>query len=356
MSGKPAFRINLEESKRGLFNIVRLNLPARNGGRRLRPSSRALQEKISSFTRQGDREQADKLSGTRFTYEQGCKEFGCCRATFAAALDELRQANLIKKVDRDVDGTEYVYIGPPTAGKFYVIPQYLYTMEIYVDGEYRGITPSQVRVLAYLMTECSSPLNGGNVNYGGGVCRTSYKKLARVLKLSENVIREAIALLMKARLVYRPARNKGKNGKKLSGYEVKSALYIYKKYAKKAKTPEEEDKKRTQYYAELRTHAQRRLNYVENLVEKDATFKENKKELRTTELALVKAEYQGVDAKKVFELNVRVERLKKDRAVILSRLGIDEEELTLQCSCERCKDTGRIDGKWCTCYPGGGGL
>lgn len=356
MSGKSAFRINLEESKRGLFNIVRLNLPTRNGGRRLRPSSRALQEKIVSFTRQGDNEQKDKLSGTRFTYEQGCKEFGCCRATFASALDELRQANLVKKVDRDVDGTEYVYIGPPTAGKFYVIPQYLYTVEIYVDGAYRGITPAQVRVLAYLMTECSSPLNGGNVNYGGGVCRTSYKKLARVLKLSENVIREAIALLMKARLVYRPARNKGKNGKKLSGYEVKSALYIYKKYAKKAKTSEDEQKKRVEYYAELRAQAQRRLNYVENIVEKDSSYMETYKSLRKAELDAVKAEMQGADEKTKLETKARVARLKKERVLILSRLGIAEEELTLQCSCERCKDTGIIDGKWCTCYPGGGGL
>ena len=355
MSGTAAFRINLEDSKRGLFNIVRLNMPSRNGERRLRPSSRALQEKIASFTRHGDKEQPDKLSGTRFTYEQGMKEFGCCRATFAAALDELRKANLVKKVDRDVDGTEYVYVGAPTAGKFYVIPQYLYTMEIFVDGVYRGITPAQVRVLAYLMTECSSPLNGGNVNYGGGVCRTSYRKLARVLKLSENVIREAIALLMKARLVYRPAKNKGANGKKLSGYEVKSSLYIYKKYAKKAKNKEDDEKQRAQYYSEVRAQAQRRLNYVEKITDNDVEYKENQKELRSTELAIVKAEYNGLEVKAI-ELKKRVHQLKKDRALILSRLGLVEEDFTLQCECERCKDTGKINGKWCTCYPGGGGL
>lgn len=347
-SNKAPFKINLGTDKLGLFHRVFLNLPREIDKEKMKPSTRSMLEKIYSYTRKKE----DKITGCRLTYKQGCEELGRGRSTVALALEELRSAGLIQKIDRDVDGTEYVYVGDPTGGKYYVIPLYLYSMSIAANGEYRKITTCETHVLGYLMNECGSPLNGGNPEKGGGVCKTSFKKLSRLLGFSISALRQAIYALMKAKLVYRPKRNKGKNGLKLSGYEVNSSLYIYRKYIKKAKTKEENAQARTSYYQDLREQAERRADKYMNIARKNAEFVRVHSALKQMEIKFAKAEIY--DPTKLPMLKNEARSLEARKASILRKIGLTLEDIEVQYNCEKCKDTGQMpSGKLCPCYPGG---
>lgn len=353
-SGFSEFLITLEKSKWGLYNRVPENLPTSFENKRITPTARAIEEKVFNFTRKKKSEKTgeEKQFGCRFTYEQMISETGRGRSTVAAALEELRSKGIIQKTNRDIDGTEYIYVGDPTSGAYYVIPQYLYSVELCVKGEYRRITGVQTHVLAYLMTQCAAPMNGGKPNCGGGICKTSFKKLARVLNFSVAAVRAAIHTLMKARVVFRTERNKGKNGKKLSGYEVHAGLYLYRKYIKKAKTVAEEEGKRDSYYTDLREQAQRRAEKYFAIASKNKDFLSVHKKISGLKIREAKAELYEPDTLPALEAEKRA--LMKERKTLLSRMGLKVSDISLQCSCSVCKDKGRLpSGGWCTCYPGG---
>lgn len=339
-------KINLTEAKRGLENRVYV-LWNRIGSawRELTLSARSIAEKIFSFST------SDKAKACRLTYGQIVEEFGFSRSTCADALTMIRDLEFAEKKDRDVDGTEYRFLGTAFGKKFYVIPQYLYTVDVCFNGVWRRLTPSEIRVLAFLMTECASKENGGDAR-GGGVCRVSYKKMARLLGLCEKSVRKAIdALMNDAHLVHRPPCHKGVNGYRTSAYEVSSILYEYKRYKKKAKTEAEERASRTHYYDDLRKKAEERARRYMNYAWKNARFRAVETELRKMEIAIAKAEIyspETVSALKIARASKRTYRRK-----ILQALGLSEELIEIQCNCPRCKDTGIIDGKWCACYPGG---
>ena len=351
------YKFNIDKSKWGEFDRVFLNLPHRVRGRNISPSARALLERVFSFTKRVKEEQEDgkfieELHGSRFTYAQVMSELGRGHSTVAASFDELRDADLIKRVDRDVEGTEYVYVGDRTAGKYFVVPLYLRTMQLFIDGEYRQIRQSEVRVCAYLMSECSSPTNGGDKYGKGGVCWTSYRKLARKLHLSCTAVRRAISALFEAGMVYRTKARKGKSFKHLSGYEVNAGLFIYRNYVKKARTPEEESTVRYAYYAELREWARLRAEKYMAIAAKSEAYKRNRASFARLEVQEAKAEVFGTGD--IREIKARRKTLERDRDVILSHLGLTVEDLTVQYNCARCKDEGRTaQGAWCTCYPGG---
>lgn len=364
--GQAIFKFGkLPEEKWGMYDRVPLNLPVlRQTGERLTLSARSILDKIFTFTRKKKvitekKEGAktvlnvlEKTEGCRFTYEQLREEYGRARSTVARGLEELREAGYIKKVDRDVDGTEYVYDGEPTSGKYFIIPLYLYTVEVFVDGTYRRLTAEQVRVLAYLMNECASPKNGGKPGKGGGVCSTSYRKLARELKLSEGGVRKTIKFLMKeAKLISRPEGHRGKNGKKLSGYEVRTKLYVYKKYIKKVVNKEEDARIRTEYYADLREQAELRAEKYGAIVKKDKEYKANYKARRELEIEEVKAELK--ESPELLSIRQKMRHLRGERDRILRRLGFTLADISIQHSCPLCKDTGKHKDRWCTCFPGG---
>ena len=350
MSTTATFKFNLDKSKWGLNFRVPLNLPVTG----LKQASRSLLENVFSFTRQ----KGEEVTGSRYTYDSACEELGRGRSTVATAFKELRDLDLIKKTDRDVEGTEYVYIGDPTSGKFYIIPAYLYSMTIYIDGKERKLTATEVHVLAYLMTECASPINGGKVARTGkvihvGFAPTSYRKLHRILKYAVSGIRRAIENLSNAGLITR--RKEGRSAMRLSKYRVFAGLYVYKKYAKKARNEAEEVKIRTEYYTELREQAEEHAQICENKAESDKEFQTNRAALSKVEIEEVKAEvYEPENAAKLKELFKRRKLLQRERTRILARLGLREDDLVVQCNCEKCKDRGRLsNNEWCTCYPGG---
>lgn len=352
MNAQKLFTITLDKSKWGMFDRVPLNLPFSVNGKRLKPSARELVEKFFSFTKTKD----DVKSGCRVTYSQLQAEYGRGRSTVASALDELRTCELIKRIDRDVDGTEYVYDGERAGGKYYLIPLYLRTVEVTVRGERRKLTDAEVHVLALMMNECGSPLNGGTPSKGGGFYRTSYKKLARILHYATSTVRRAVDALLKSRLISRPKRYKGVNGNKLSGYTVKSALYIYKKYVKKARTPEEENKIRGEYYAELREYEKTRAEKYMAIARQNKEFCQNQALLGRIEFDLAKSELY--EPKKVPAIVRAKKNALRERKVILNNIGLTLEDIFEQCNCPICKDTGRVrrengNVEWCSCYPGG---
>ncbi|MBQ3220325.1 MAG: hypothetical protein IJB34_00005 [Clostridia bacterium] len=350
-----ALILKIDESKRGLFNRVPLALYRQKiDGRRLTPSAYALFSKIYAFSHTTDEDAVCRL-----TYKQVCDEFGFARATTATAFEQLRSGGKIQKQDRDAEGTAYKYVEELAGRQYDNVPQALYTAEITVRGVQRRMTLSEIRVLARLMTECSYAGNGGG-KYGGGIYEVSNKTLARKLNLSETTVKKAIRALMKARLVFRTAKNKGKNRYKLSGYEVARELYDYKKRQKskpavsKKFVPEEVKEAnaradREHYYSLLREKAERRAQSFVDRARRDDVYRDVETRLNVMELELAKAEVY--DPSKLPALQDKQKRLRLERVRALERLGIDPEQLVPRWRCEKCSDTGFLpNGKACTCY------
>lgn len=353
--------LKLEESKLGLFNRVPLSLyRQKDDERRLTPSSYALFGKIYNFSHTSDSE-----AMCRLTYDQVRHEYGWARSTVAAAFDQLRSSKKIRKIDRDQDGTAYAYVDELPGKQYDNIPQYLYTAEICVSGERRRMKESEIRVLARFMTECAYPKNGGNPLNGGGVYNVSNKKLARLVCLSETTVKKAIRALMKARLVYRSAKNKGINRYKLSGYEVARECYVYKKYAVKRKAKSQESlpneikaandrADRARFYAQRREEAQARADKYLAIANGSEHFKTVTKKLSLMEIELAKAELHNPC--KLPELKEEKRRLQAERAQSLLVLDITEEMLVPQWTCKKCEDSGFLpNGRACGCYDPGGG-
>lgn len=346
--------LKLQESKLGLFNRVPLSLYRQKyDGRRFSPSAYALSGKIYNFSNTSDTD-----SSCRLTYDQVREEFGWARSTTASAFEQLRTAEKVKKIDRDQDGTAYVYVDR-LKGQYDNIPQYLFTAEIFIGGECRRMTLSEIRVLGRLMTECSYAGNGGTPT-GGGTYYVSNKKLARILNLSETTIKKAIRALLKAKLIFRSKENKGKNRYKLSGYQVARECYLYKKYAVKRKktvvnvVPKEiKDANyradRERYYAKRRDLATSRAELILAQANKNSKFKTNSTSLSLIEIALAKAEI--LTPKDLPKIQRQQKELQAERLDILASMGIKEEDLRPKWACEKCSDTGFLpNGRACGCY------
>ena len=339
------FQINLEESKLGLFSRVPYSLKNRHNGQRLKPTSRAVLEKIYSLSN------TEKTPVCRFTYEQLRDEYSRGHSTIGEAIAQLKELGLIKKIDRDCRGTEYVYVGESLGKSHYVIPLYLYTMTVNFKGVWRKLTYVEVRVLAYLMTQCASPTNGGRERDGGGVCETSYKAMASILGIAESSVEAAIIELIPTHLISRSAARKGKNRFKASGYTVSSSLYIYKRYAGKGKTEEEKEKARSEYYAELRAAAKRTEEKNVARANRNKRFRELEQERRQLVIPMAKAEIEDPSA--LPELKAKDKRLKWEQSQVLYKIGLTLRDLTVQYVCRECSDTGKLKGgARCWCYPG----
>ena len=200
-------KIKLPETKRGLFNRVptRLYSPGK-GKKKLTPSAVSVAGKIYGFSHTNDPEAVCRLS-----YEQIREEFGFSRATIAGAIEQLCKAKKIERVKRDQDGTAYKYIEEVKGKRYDNIPQYLYTAEICVCGEWRKLTPSEIRLLAHITTACENKKTGG-------ICRGSAGQFARDLGICKTTVKKSLRALMKAGLIYRAKENKGKSKYNLSGY------------------------------------------------------------------------------------------------------------------------------------------
>lgn len=285
---------NLPDEKKGLFN----RLPHSIYRKRLSPSSVAFAGKIFTFT--DDVGEHD----CRLTYDIVREEFGVCRQTVANGFKTLSATGQISRVDRDIKGTAFRYIGDLHGKQYDVVPQYLYTAEICPRGaEWRKMTSSEIRVLARMMTACADQRNGGNARSGGGTYKASLKELSRVLVLSETSVKRAVYALMRAKLVF---REKGKNRFKNSEYRVASCLYEYQSFQKKTKKQPKATvsaqveavnarAERESYYAKLQEAAQNRVDKYMAIANKNARFRAVTFALSQLEIALAKAELYDVE-------------------------------------------------------------
>ena len=106
---------------------------------------------------------------------------------------------------------------------------------------------------------------------------------------------------------------------------------------------------RERYYALLREKAQTRVDKFLAKANKNPRFKETCAGLSAMEISLAKAEV--FDPKKLPSLLEKKNALLAERKELLAEMGIHEEDLTLQFTCEKCSDTGFLpSGKACDCY------
>ena len=343
------FKINLSADKLYLVDrILRPRGRKKNRGARLTSSKRAILGKIFAFSHTKDEDAV-----CRVCYDQLQADYDLSRSTVADSLRTLKEQNLIEEVDRDRFGSSYRYIGKTSAGGYYPVPQYLYTLDVFVNGTEQRLKKSQVQLLAYLMYRCNK-----------GAYETSARRLAGELDLSEPTIKRGLKVLFHARLIYRPAESKGKNGHKLSAYLVNKDLYdVVRKAKKKAGKPRQADENkafvpkavqdadaradRDRFYAQRRQAAHERLDKflltVPDIVNLNRAISANGAKVVREELGLGQS-----NAARIKQAN-----LQRDRALLLERCGVREEQFDIKYyfHCKKCSDTGfRESGAACDCY------
>ncbi len=106
---------------------------------------------------------------------------------------------------------------------------------------------------------------------------------------------------------------------------------------------------RERYYSLLREKAQARVDKTLKKANANARFKEISTELSKMEYALAKAEV--FEPSKLPILWKEQKSLLDERSSLLAGMGIQEQELTMQFTCEKCQDTGFLpSGAACDCY------
>ena len=345
---KAAFTINLAEEKQGFFCRVPLRMGQR--GRKHSPTTRLIAGKIYGVS-------SKKGSTSCWTsYDQMQEEFGVCRSTVATSLGTLKENKLIEEKKRDRDGTAYTYVGEASR-RYNIVPLYLFTADVVIDGKQCRLTKAQVLLLSHLMTETKRPKNNGK--YEGSIAQ-----LARELALSETTVKKALSILMKARLIYRPAEDKGKNGHKLTRYSVAKELFEYERKrrirAAKAEKTAQDPKiaalnakaERESFYAAQRRRAELRAEkYLGQVNVAVPGFVDVNKKLKIMELEQAKAEYTNSSG--LMDVLARRRELEAQRRELMQRYQISEERMKPEyyATCKRCYDTGTLpNGRGCTCY------
>ena len=364
----PQFTIELEDAKKGLYSRIPhalLKIARRNSLKRCSSNLLGMifthTRKVSEDRRVRDEQglwhvvSEERREGYRFTYDSVQKELGRGRSTVASAFEELRDLKLVKKIDRDGNGTQYVYDGAAVAGQYITVPRYLYTMQACIEGTWRTLTDAEVIVLAYIMSECSAPMNGGDPERGGGYCKTSYRMLAALLGLAQSTVRRAVSALLKGNFIRRRKGQKGVNGKQLSKYTVSSKLFIFRKYKKRYVSEKEYTEIRNQYYKDLQNDAKAYASKCYAEARRHMDFRDNEIDLLDAIEAYKAAEKTG-DRKVIYAAAVRKKAAQAKGRAVLARLGLEPKDLKVQVSCTCCNDVGYLDGdkdKLCPCFPGG---
>lgn len=364
----PQFTIELEDAKKGLYSRIPhalLKVAHRNNLKRCAGNLLAMifthTRKVSEERRVRDENglwhvvQEERREGYRFTYDSVRQELGRGRATVASAFEELRDMKLIKKIDRDGNGTQYVYDGQAVGGKYITVPRYLYTMQACIEGTWRALTDAEVIVLAYIMSECSAPMNGGDPERGGGKCKTSYRTLAALLGIAQSTVRRAISALLKGHFIRRRKDQKGVNGKQLSTYTVSSKLFIFRKYKKHYVSKKEYTEIRENYYKELQSEAQAYAAKCNAEARRHMDFRDIEIDLHDAHEAYMSAKATG-DKRMIQAAGLQKNAVLAQRRAILARFGLEPADLKVQVSCTCCQDKGYIGEdktNLCPCFPGG---
>lgn len=91
------------------------------------------------------------------------------------------------------------------------------------------------------------------------------------------------------------------------------------------------------------------LEHREQVELQNARFAQIAKQLSTIGAEIAKSFYSENPVQSVEALAAESLRLQEERKALLKSMGLPEDYLEPQYTCQKCHDTGRVDGKICTC-------
>ena len=103
-------------------------------------------------------------------------------------------------------------------------------------------------------------------------------------------------------------------------------------------------------YADKRAVAERNAEEAYKNALTFPSFSQVEKELKETTFLLAKAELFDENPSSAESYRNKSEKLKKKRAQVLKELRIDEKTFIPHYECEKCSDTGYVNGKPCECF------
>lgn len=325
-----------------------LRLPL--GVKGLRLSAALLVGDVFSFT--GKDKYGNELTCKR-TYKTFVERLNRSRATVGRALKSAKEQGFIRR-----DGEKGYVCEIKGVDEFSRIPRFVMTEEFKIRKTLRKLNPSEVEVYGYFYTHCD------NEKKYVKVCEVSERELAAALGLNTKTVHKAIWALLRAKLIYRPEKDKGVNGYRISKFTLNAKILaeygIYLRRNEEAKEVQEqsepEPKKEfnrveyEQYYYDLQAKAEAEAARNLAIARRDRLFREADDELKLIGASLpMLIKYP----EEIIAMQVRqgeAERLKAERT---RELGFTKESFKPKCRCKICGDTGyKLDtGQLCNCYP-----
>lgn len=297
----------------------------------------------------------------RFGYSTFKEKLNVSRSSAARKVALMKNDPLFKVTRKGGACTEYEYTGEKDACGHIRSEYFFFTTKFKIYGAERVLTNAEIDVLSLIYTHTLSKQ---------GFYEGSMRAISETINISEKTVLRSIFALFNADLISRPVR--GVNGREMSRFCANLKLLRKTKRAeqKKAKATVQEktlpksivdanarDEIKA-YYDRARDRAQSLALHNEEKANKIPRFTDVSKRLRMIELESARAELEG-DSKRVQALRAEKECLSTERAVLLSKIGLTEDELkaTHFCRCKKCSDTGyTLNGTRCDCWKAGGAL
>lgn len=300
-----------------------------------------------------------KNSTCNLSFNKFAERLSLSRSTVARGIKALKDSGEILQDKSRRSCAAYTDAKRTSDRGFVKVDLYFYftLFTIRREKDQRYLTKAEIDVLSLIKTHCSNKENGGN--FLGSV-----RGIAGTLNLNKNTVQNALSVLLRAGLIYRPSDYRGVNGNKRSVYTVNMKLLRrsernYKKtlvtatLPKKALTPEEKaaDARaaRERYYFERRNRSENRVQYFKDKLNQDVTYKAINTAYRSLTPKIGYAEAHHLPDLEA--LRAQKQELKEQRKRRMAEFGISEEDLTPRWVCEKCQDTGYLpNGHMCDCY------
>lgn len=100
-------------------------------------------------------------------------------------------------------------------------------------------------------------------------------------------------------------------------------------------------------FATKKIRAELKATKKQELLESNATYKKLSDLEKEIVLELAKNKFSGKPTK---ELSDNLKEVRKQKAILMKKLGVSENDLKPKYECEICKDTGFVNGEMCVCY------
>ncbi len=275
----------------------------------------------------------------RYSYRTLSQKFRLAKSTVARCVGNLCKEGLISQDKSNRTAAEYAYVGPEVKKGALRGDAYLFSEKFtYKKGSLREdvtLTKAEIRILNKIMSVDS--------------LEVSERQLAKMLNLSDRVVRSALDTLLHTDLIFRPEKGDCSARKSVLKANAKKLRALEGKY-KKAKegagyevvfVPKEvkdanEKAERETYYARKEQEKQDRIERINSLCRNNATYKA--------------AQQAFFDARHRFdfvEMGRQEDVMNRIKAKIAANFPV-------KVTCDACNDTGELpDGTYCTCWKKG---